>query len=297
MFQFLPLIFAIVSPFFWGLMNILDKGVVSYRVKSPLGYTVVAGVVNLAIGSVLAVTLNWTNVAIADLLFPALVGVLLGSQFFLYYYMLSKEDVSSVIGLIYIYPIFVALLSFLFLKENLPLLSYVGMCFILLGAVMLSVKAKKINLKVSLWMVFSLIVVVAVYEFFIKIATTNLPVLNGISITHICIGLLILSALVRRNILKGFLTELKNFKWAVLIESLTFMGVLTTYFAMAGLPATIVSSIAATQPLAVLALEFVAAKLGFKLSANKNFAKKIIPTLLIVLGVVLLYLNEILAQI
>ncbi|MDD5749448.1 MAG: EamA family transporter [Patescibacteria group bacterium] len=294
---FLPLIFAIISPFIWGFMNVLDKFVVSHRVKNTLSFTIVAGIVNLAIGIILALFLNWTNIAINDLLFPAIAGLIFGSQFFLYYYMLGKEDVSNVIGFVYVYPIIVAILSFLFLNEKLSLISYFGMSMILLGVIFLSVKAKQIRLKVSLWMIISLIIVVALYEFFIKIATNNLPELNGIAISSICVGLIILPGLFNKKIRLGFPKELKNIKWALLNESLTFLGIFTTYFAMAGLPATIVSSIAATQPFAVLILESIAHKIGIKISVENNFNKNIAPILLIVFGVVLLYLPEIIALI
>ncbi len=292
---FLPLIFAIISPFIWGFMNVLDKFVVSYRVKNPLSFTIVAGIVNLAIGIILALFLNWSNITLSDLFFPAIAGLIFGSQFFLYYHMLGKEEISNVIGFVYVYPIIVAILSFLFLNEKLSLVSYIGICLILLGVIFLSVKAKKIKLKVSLWMIVSLIIIVALYEFFIKIATNNLPELNGISISSICVGLVILPGLFNKKIRLGFPRELKNIKWALLNESLTFLGILTTYFAMAGLPATIVSSIAATQPFTVLILESLANKIGVKISIENNFSKKIVPILLIVLGVVLLYLPEIIA--
>lgn len=293
----IPLIFAIISPFIWGTMNVLDKFVISHKVKNPLSFTIVAGIVNLAIGLILAIFVDWTNIAMIDLLFPAIAGLIFGSQFFIYYYMLEKEDVSDVIGFVFVYPVIVAILSFFFLNEKLSLVSYLGMSFILLGVILLSVKGKNLKLKVSLWMIFLLIIIVAVYEFLIKMATNNLPELNGLSISCIFIGLAILPGLLNKRIRIGFPRELKNLKWAILNESLTFLGILTTYFAMAGLPATIVSSIAATQPLSVLTLEFFANKIGIKITRDTNFSKKLIPIIIIVAGVVIIYLPEIIAVI
>ncbi|MFA6466558.1 MAG: EamA family transporter [Patescibacteria group bacterium] len=291
---FLPLIFAIISPFIFGLMNVLDKFVVSHRVKNPLSFVIVAGIVNFTMGIILSIFLDWSDITIKDLFFPAIVGLIFGLEFFLYYYILIKDDISNVVGMVYVYPIIVALLSFLVLNERLSAIAYIGMLFILLGVIFLSIKDKKIKLKMSLWMMISLIFIVALYEFFIKIATNNLPELNGIAISSICIGLAILPGLFNKKIRLGFPAELKNLKWAVLNESLTFLGILTTYFAMAGLPATIVSSIAATQPLTVLILESSANKVGIKMSIENNFSKKIIPILMIVIGVILLYSSEIL---
>lgn len=290
--QLISLIFAVISPFVWASMNILDKFVVSHRAKNPLSFGMVAGFVNLAIGIVLALFLNWPSITRADLFFPALVGIALGSQFFFYYLLLQKEDVSDVIGFIYVYPIIIAILSYLFLNERLSLISYLGTFIILLGATTLSVKSKKIRSKFTLWSIVSLIVVVALYEFFIKIATTNLPELNGIAVSQMFVGITVLLGLFNKKIRTGFPRELKNIKWAMLNETTTFLGMFTTYFAMSGLPATIVSSIAAAQPLAVLILEAFVNKIGLKISKNTDFHKKIIPISLIVLGVIVLYLPE-----
>lgn len=290
-----PLIFAIISPFIWGFMNVLDKFVISHKVKNSLSFTVVAGIANIAIGILLALFLDWRGISFVDLLSPAIAGSIFGLHFFIYYYALGKEDASNLIGFMYVYPIIVAILSFLFLNEKLSVISYIGICLILLGAVFLSVKAKKIRLKVSLWMIVSLIIIVALYEFFIKVATNNLPVLNGIAISAVCVGFVIILGLFNKNIRLGFPRELKNIKWALLTESLTFLGILTTYFAMAGLPATIVSSLAAIQPFAVLVLEYLAIKIGININLENNFSKKIIPILLIVIGAILLYLPKIIA--
>lgn len=290
---FWPLIFAIASPFIWGFVSILDKFVVSHKVKNPLSFTVVAGIVNFGIGIILALFLNWNGIINTNLIFPAIAGLIFGYQYFLYYYLLKKEDVSDVIGLVYFYPIIVTLLSFLFLNEILPLISYLGLFFILSGVIILSVKKKKLKFKVTIWAIILLVIVVALYEFLIKISTINLPLLNGLSINYLFIGCAILSGLINKKIRNGLLRELKNIKWAMLNEFLTFFATAFIFLAMAELPATIVSSIAAIEPLFVLFFEFCANKIGIKISINTNFKKKIIPIFLIVIGVILLYLPEI----
>jgi hypothetical protein len=61
---------------------------------------------------------------------------------------------------------------------------------------------------------------------------------------------------------------------------------------MSGLPATIVSSIGAIQPLAVLFIEKILQMLGIKLTHNGSFSQKILPLTLIVLGVIIIYSQE-----
>jgi len=291
----IPLILAIVSPIIWGFMNVLDKYVVSKKVKRALSFTIVTGVVNLIFGLILILFLKW-NFQLKDYIYPAIAGMLLGSQFFSYYIILKKEDASNLIGIIYLYPVFVALLSYLFLNEKLSLPSYLGMFIILIGVALLSVRMRKIKLVVSFWLIFVMILVCALYEFFIKVATNNLPAINGMAINSTFTGLVVIIPLMlHKKTRQGLAYELRNFKWALLSESLTFLGVITTYLAMAGLPATIVSSVAALQPLSVIIFERAADKYLGKMIRDHLLLPKLIPILLIILGVFLLYLTEIMA--
>jgi len=288
----LPLIFAILSPFFWGLMNVLDKFVIMHKVKNPISFAFIAGMVHLAIGILLALFLGWHGFTIRELWPAALAGILLGSQFYFYYLMLAKEDVSNIIGFVYFYPIIISILSFLFLHEVLSVYSYIGMALIIAGVISLSIRTKKIKLKLGIWMIVSLIFVVALYEFFIKVSTINLPELNGIAVNSIFIGLALLPVLLHKKTRGCLAFELKNIKWAALNESFTFLGIATTYFAMKGLPATVVSSLAATQPLIVLFIEKAFHKAGLHICSDQKLAPKLISISLIVAGILLLYLPE-----
>ena len=88
------LVFALLTPWVWGFSNILDKYVIVHKVKNPLSFAVVAAVVNIVIGLVLAVFLDWSGVSFMDYLYPVIAGFLLGLQFYFYFLILQKEDVS-----------------------------------------------------------------------------------------------------------------------------------------------------------------------------------------------------------
>lgn len=289
---FIALILAIISPFIWAIMNLVDKYVVDKKVKNPLSFVIISGFINLFIGLVLAIFSDWSlTIAFSDLIFPALAGIIFGLQYYLYFYVISKEDVSNVIGLVYIYPLFIAILSFFFLNEKLSLYGYMGMFLVILGAVMLSTNVNKLKSKILSLGIFFLIVTTALYEFLFKVTTNNLPELNGLAITQIFIGLSIMLGFFNKKIRIGVIEEIKNFKWILFTEILTFLGVITTFYAMAGLPATIVATIAATQPLAVLLFEKLFHIGGIKLSKDKRIMPKLIPISLIVLGVIILSLS------
>jgi len=289
---YLALLFAILSPIIFAFMNILDKFVMSKKVKKPLGFVVVAGIVNLLFGIILALFLTWNSISFNDLIFPLISGTLFGSQFYLYYYVMKKEDASNLAGLIYFYPILVAIFSFLFLNEKLSFMGYLGMLFITFGALMLSIKIHKFSGKSVLFMISLIIVITSVYEFLVKVITNNISKWNGVSLEFIFIGISILCGLFFSRVRSDFKSEIKNLKWAFLTETFTFMGISTTFLAMAGLKATIVSSIASIQPLVVLFFENTTSNLFGKIH-REHWKSKIVPIVLIVIGIIILYSFEV----
>jgi drug/metabolite transporter (DMT)-like permease len=291
-FELTALFFAVISPALWAIMNVLDKFVVSHKIKNPLSFGFIAGTINLLIGTVIALFVSWREVTPKDIAFSAISGILLGINFYFWYILIKEEDASNLVGLIYFYPVIIAILSYFFLNEQLHLLSYFGMCLTLFGAVMLSINATKIKIKAGAWMIASLILITAFYEFFIKVATINLPAVNGVAVSSVFLGIACIPMLISSKTRKGLKETAKYAGWAVLNESFTFLGVFTTYFAMAKLPATIVSSIAATQPLAVLIIEKIFSRGGIKVERAPELLPKLIPIASIVLGIMLLYLPE-----
>lgn len=57
------LLFAIISPILWALMNVVDKYVISKKVKSTLSYTAIVGLTNLMLAIIVGSFLDWSNIA------------------------------------------------------------------------------------------------------------------------------------------------------------------------------------------------------------------------------------------
>jgi uncharacterized membrane protein len=291
--SFIPLILAIIVPFIWAFANVFDKYVLARKVKNTLSFTVVAGIVNLLLGIIIAMFLNWQMVSYSSLVFPILAGLFYAAEMFFYYYTLSKEDASLLVGFVYSYPIIVALLSFLFLNEIISFVGYLGMVLVILGIAMLVIRTKKMKLVIGAWTILALILLIALFEFFVKLSTTRIPGLNGVSVQIIIFGLTTLFALFHKNTRKGFFVELKNFKWASISEAVTLLAILFLFYAMTYLPATIVASLAATQPLAVLIYERIANKKFGKIVKDNLLLPKLGAIILIISGVILLSISTV----
>lgn len=272
-------------------MNVFDKYVVSHKVKSPIGYTVVVGMVNTTLNILIALLLNWTGILPKDIFFPALSGILIGIAAFFYILILEKEDMSHMAGFIYTYPLLVALLSFFFLSEKLPSIAYLGVALIITGTLLMSLRFKHVHFETNALFILMLVITTALNEFFIKIATYNISIWQGIVINNIFCGLTLLCSLFYKPVWPKFFLELKNSKYELISAMLVFGGVSTLFFAMAQLPATIVSSIAAIQPIAVLFFETIVDKFIGKITKDKKILPKTIAIAMITAGVVLLYLT------
>lgn len=285
------MLFAIISPIFYALMNVFDKYVVSHKVKSPIGFVAVVGLVNLALNTFIALSLNWTEVLPKDILFPALSGILIGVAAFFYILLLEKEDMSHVIGFVYTYPLLIALLAFIFLNEKLSMVAYFGVALIITGTLLLSLRFKCVHLETNILFIILLVITTALNEFFIKIATNTIGVWQGIVINNIFCGLTLLCVLFHKQVRPKFLSELHNARWEIISATLVFGGVSTLFFAMAQLPATIVSSIAAIQPIVVLFFETIVDRFIGKITKDKKILPKGIAIAMITAGVMLLYLT------
>lgn len=286
---FFAILMAILSPCLFAFMNTLDKFVVSRKIKSTLGFTILAGFATLFFGIALGLFLDWKLIGFREIWPVALSGIIFGSQYFIYYRVLEKGDASNFVGLTYAYPILVALLSFVFLKEVLSPFGYMGVVLCIAGALMLSVRINKLHGKNVLYLIGMVIVFVALYEFLIKIAVANISEWNGISLEFIFIGLTICSSLLFSGKIRQLaFKERSNFKWAFFAEFFTFLAIATTFFAMTRLSATIVATIATIQPFAILIFERTLVRFFGKIHKDKITLSRIISIGLVILGVILL---------
>jgi drug/metabolite transporter (DMT)-like permease len=272
-------------------MNLLDKYVVSHRIRKPLGYAVLAGGVNLVAGGIAILFLDWQGVGFSDIAFAVASGLLLALDLVLYYVILSKDDVSELIDIEYVSPVLTALLAWIFLGEMVGLAAAACIAIIVLGALLLAKSKDGIWKRKNAGVLILILLAIATYEFLIKMSTTRLGLMQGIALNQFALGAGVMVLLLSRKVRKDAVRALHLWPWALLTESFTIGAIATTYIAMAGMKAAIVSSILAIQPLLVLVLEQLADRSVGKMQHDHNLALKIAAAALIVVGVIFLTLT------
>ncbi len=286
------LILAIISPVFWALTNIIDKFLVSNKLKNYYSYMFLAGIFHIMISLVLALFIDWSGFSLRLGIFSIISAAALGFQIYFYLWLMKREDVSSIIGLVYVYPLFIALLSFLFLNETISLIGYFGMFFAIIGVLILSHKKEgSIFGKASFLFFFIFLSLSVVYEFFIKISTNNLNYWQGFVIGEFVLGMIIGLSVFSKKTRTDLRYDVKHAGWILLAEASLLLGILTSYASLTVIQVTIFSSLATAQPLLVLFFEFFVNKRIKGFASDIEWSKKTWGIVLICLGVVLLAIN------
>lgn len=248
------LLCVILSPIVYGIANLIDKYIVSKRAVDFESYTVLTGWIHLSVGLCCLPFVDFRMDA-TSLLACSVCGAIYAAVLYLYYFLFSTEDAANVVGLEYTYPVVVAVLAYAFLNERMSGLAYLGMAFVVIGIVAMSRRMWTQGLKANPRVVFGLlgfVFLMGFYEFFIKVAADRVDGLAAFAINSIAVGVVVSVLLTRKQTRLHLRQEFQNLGYALIGECCTLLAILLLFQAMTRYPATIVSSIAAIQPLVVL---------------------------------------------
>ena len=128
------LLFALLAINLWAVGNIIDKNVISKRVRSPATAVIIGNLSALLYGIIAFVISG--EFAIQGFF----IGVLWSVILLLYYKALAMDEASRIVALYSMTPIFVSILAFFFLGEAFGAEKYIGIILIVLGAMLISMK-------------------------------------------------------------------------------------------------------------------------------------------------------------
>lgn len=296
------ILFAVLAPLFWGLADITHKYILSHKIRNGMSYLVIWGGTQLVAGMLLASFLSWRGVTFTDLLFPLFSGLLYGIESFLYIKILETKEASHVLGFVYLYPAVTALLSWVFLKEVHGAVTYTGVLLIIVGVTFLSIRLCRHGITREIFGLLLIGTMIGVHVFMVKMATISLTELQGISVDIMTLGATMMLALFSAPVRRSVPRDIRHLPW-VLFANIELLGVVCGYFAMARLPATIVSAIGALEIVVVIVFEHFLGRnegkesdyyLGEKKGEleEKRLLPKLVPLSIIMTGVSMISSRE-----
>jgi bacterial/archaeal transporter family protein len=131
-------VFSILAAFLWAVSNVIDKYVFSKLVSKPIIPMIISGFVALAIGLFVLLFHGFGNLNFWQLLLVLIAGAVYIFMLLLYFKAIKIGEISTLIPLFYLVPLFIAVIAWFLLGERLALLKYVGIALLIVGAFLVS---------------------------------------------------------------------------------------------------------------------------------------------------------------
>lgn len=138
-------IFAILAAVTWAVNNIFDKFILTKWVKNTSIVAFALGINGLLTGIIVYILHGLIPMPVWAVWLSLLGGALYLFANWIYFQAAQKEEISKVIPLVYLDPLFTALLAIIFLQEVLNPIKYLGIFVLVAGAVLISTDKLKIS--------------------------------------------------------------------------------------------------------------------------------------------------------
>lgn len=147
------IIFSILSALFLAIVSTVDKYVLTKWIKKPMVPVLILGVIGLIASIVICLIHGFSLLSPTNILLATASGISFIFMAYFYFHAAKIEEISRVVPLFYIAPLFVSILASIFLHEIFSLKKYLGVFFLLIGAVIISSKKSvKFRLGKAFWL-------------------------------------------------------------------------------------------------------------------------------------------------
>jgi len=246
---------SILAALIWSVVNIFDKYILSKLVEKPIVPVIVMGIIGLIASAAIFVTLGFQPLSAVNILLAILAGILYALDTFLYFHAVKIEEISRVIPLFYLMPLFILVIAALFLGEVFTPIKYLGIILLVAGAMFVSSNKLFFNLGKAFWLMVLASLLLAINQVITKylLGFADFWTIFG----YIRIGTFIaLVPAVITNIesFKSIYRKqgLRPFGFISVSESLNMLGVLLITLAAAAGSITLVNALSSVQPFFVL---------------------------------------------
>ena len=150
-------LFALLSPAIYSIVIFVDKYILEKEITDYRGMPIYGSIMGLILGTIFWIGSGFPLLPLQDTMFILLSGALTIWAAAFYFKALAKEEASEVMILLQLLPLFVLLLSVIFLQELITLRQFLGFTFILIGTLGVSMKKKDFSIRLSSAFLFMII--------------------------------------------------------------------------------------------------------------------------------------------
>jgi len=145
-------LFTVLATILWAVSNVIDKYVFVKWVKEPIVPVIITVIIGLPVSLLIYIfhgfsALSYTNIGLA---FAS--GIFYITMIILYCRAVKIEEISKIVPMFYLAPLFVLILATIFLGEFFTPLKYIGIFFLIIGAVLMSSKGLRFSFGKAFWL-------------------------------------------------------------------------------------------------------------------------------------------------
>lgn len=247
--------FAILTALMYAISNMIDKFLLTNSVK-PKTFLAVIGSVTIFAAIFTYSILGISEVTKLHAIGSIMVGILFAAAIWFYLKAVESEEISRIVPIYNLLPVFVLFLSAIFLGEIFTSSKYVGIFLLVIGAVLISVKGKlTVGFTKPFLAVLLSVVIAAVSSIIVKYLLNFMDYGTMFFYTRIGLFLFCLPAIIMESKNLFNLAKSRGKNSLVLLVSTDILGTLAglSFFIAASLgPITLVTALGGIQPFFVL---------------------------------------------
>lgn len=136
-------IFSILAALCWAIVNTVDKYIITKWVKTPIVPLVVMGFIDIIVAVLIFALKGFSELSYFYILLTLLAGGIYVGASFVYFKAIKKDEISRLVPLYQLEPLFVLLLATIFLGEFFIPLKYLGIFLLVAGSFLISYRPSK----------------------------------------------------------------------------------------------------------------------------------------------------------
>ncbi|KKR33418.1 MAG: Conserved hypothetical membrane protein, DUF6 family [Candidatus Gottesmanbacteria bacterium GW2011_GWC2_39_8] len=291
-------IYAIAAPFVWSFTNFIDKFLVEKKIGVYTFYIFTVWFYALS-GIIILLIIGKPFLPINSAIFALLSGICF-LYLIPYFIALKLEDTSRIMPLFEFTPLFVLIISYLFLHETLTLLQLLSFPFIVAGAFLLGLQkleGKILSLRKALWLMMIADILYGMLGILFRYVVKTGDFWTAFAYQGLGAGISGTILLFFPYFQQQFKKDLPNLKlnfWTIfsINEVLNILGFFFVNFATYLAPIALVSVVGGVQPLFVLT-EGILLSVWFPRLIKEDISKstlklKIFSIIMIFVGIILI---------
>ena len=146
-------LFSVLSAFAYAIVNLVDKYVLTNWIKNPIIPILIQGVVGLIAGIVIYFIFGFSDLSYINIFLAFMSGIFYILSAWFYFKAVKIEEISRIIPILYLAPLFILILASIFLGEFFAPIKYLGIIFLIIGAILISAKKiTNISFNKSFWL-------------------------------------------------------------------------------------------------------------------------------------------------